>query len=117
MTEKIKKEKHGGLVANVMGFVAGFVDATGYIVLFDMFTANMSGNSIKTGIDLGQRIFGEDLFHRAFPIPIFMLGATLGSIGIEVASHMGYKRIFSTIFFIEACSWRSSLSWAGAPRR
>lgn len=102
MTQEVKKEKHGGLVANVMGFVSGFVDATGYIVLFDMFTANMSGNSIKTGIDLGRHIFSEDLFHRAFPIPIFMIGGTLGSIFIEISTQVGYRRIFSTIFLIEA---------------
>lgn len=104
MTGEAKTEKHGGLVANVMGFVSGFVDATGYIVLYDMFTANMSGNSIKTGIDLGRHVFSEDLFHRAFPIPIFMIGTTLGSILIEIAARAGYKRIFSSIFLSRPCS-------------
>jgi uncharacterized membrane protein YoaK (UPF0700 family) len=102
MSGEIKKEKHGGFVTNVMGFVSGFVDATGYIVLLDMFTANMSGNAIKTGLDLGQRVFGEDLFHRAFPIPIFMLGVTLASVLIEIATRSGFRRIFSTIVFVEA---------------
>lgn len=98
----LKQEKYGGLVANVMGFVSGFVDAMGYIVLYDMFTANMSGNAIKTGIDLGRHVFGGDLFHRAFPIPIFMAGVSLASILIEIATRVGFKRIFSTIFFVEA---------------
>ncbi len=34
--------------------VGGFVDAVGYIALFEVFTANMSGNSIHIGMYLGQ---------------------------------------------------------------
>ena len=35
--------------------VGGFVDAVGYIALFEVFTANMSGNSVHMGMYLGQR--------------------------------------------------------------
>ena len=41
-------------VALFLTMVGGFVDAVGYVALFEIFTANMSGNSVHLGINLGQ---------------------------------------------------------------
>ena len=41
-------------IAFLLTCVGGYVDAVGYIALFQIFTANMSGNSIHIGFRLSQ---------------------------------------------------------------
>ena len=97
----------GGLLAQLMAFVAGFVDAVGYIVLFHMFTANMSGNSVALGIHIGQGQWSQ-VFHRLFPIPLFMFGVAAGSFSLVLLTRKG-RQPLPAVLFLEAASSCSSL--------
>ena len=81
-------------VAIVLGLtgIGGFVDAVGYIALFQIFTANMSGNSIHIGMYLGQRNW-LDFTRFLCPVFSYIVGMTLTRIAVEVAGRAGRMEI------------------------
>lgn len=69
--------------AFALAWVAGGVDAVGFLTLFHLFTAHMSGNSAAMGAFLGRGDWAEGL-RRAFPIPVFVAGVALGAVVTEI---------------------------------
>lgn len=68
--------------------VAGTVDAVGYLTLFSLFTAHMSGNSVALGLRLGDGHWAEALRY-AIPIPPFVLGVTGALLVTELCRRRG----------------------------
>jgi uncharacterized membrane protein YoaK (UPF0700 family) len=105
-------------LALLAALVAGAVDGIGFVVLFHLFTAHMSGNSISSAVHLAQGDGGEAL-HRAFPIPVFVLGVFAGAALCEALSRRGVRRVHAVVLSLEAlllllflaCVW-----WAGGDR-
>jgi uncharacterized membrane protein YoaK (UPF0700 family) len=85
-----------GKVATALSLTAvgGFVDAVGYIALFEVFTANMSGNSVHVGMYLGQRNWLQ-LLRPFCAIVSYVVGMTLTRITVEIAGRKGIRRIAS----------------------
>ncbi len=81
--------------------VGGFVDAVGYIALFQVFTANMSGNSIHIGMYLSQRDW-PNLLRPLCAAVSYVVGMLLTRISLEAASRSGVARIASFTLGIEA---------------
>lgn len=81
--------------------VGGFVDAVGYIALFEVFTANMSGNSVHVGMYLGQRNWLQ-LLRPFCAIVSYVVGMTLTRITVEIAGRKGIRRIASFTLAVEA---------------
>jgi uncharacterized membrane protein YoaK (UPF0700 family) len=81
--------------------IGGFVDAVGYIALFQIFTANMSGNSVHTGMYLGTLDFAE-LLRPLCAIAFFLAGSTLTRIAMTVAGRHGMRRIATYTLALEA---------------
>jgi len=90
-----------GALALLLTSVGGFVDAVGYIALFQVFTANMSGNSIHMGMYLGQRNWPE-LMRPLCAVTSYVVGMLLTRITIGVAGRKGIRRIASFTFAVEA---------------
>ncbi len=88
-------------VALALTMVGGFVDAVGYIALFQVFTANMSGNSVHVGMYLGQLKWME-LARPLFAIMSYVVGMALTRIAIAIAGRRGMRRIASFTFAAEA---------------
>jgi len=88
-------------VALSLTAIGGFVDAVGYIVLFQVFTANMSGNSVHIGIFLGQHDW-PDLLRPFCAVAAYVLGMLLTRVAIEIAGRAGPKRIASATLAAEA---------------
>ena len=63
----------------VLGGVAGAVDAIGYVTLFHLFTANMTGNTVKAAHGLAAGDWASLAWH-AFPVVMFAVGAIVGAI-------------------------------------
>jgi uncharacterized membrane protein YoaK (UPF0700 family) len=57
----------------LLAVVAGFVDAVGFITLGHIYTANMSGNSVGVGIELGSRHWPETL-RTMWPVLAYVIG-------------------------------------------
>lgn len=80
--------------------VGGFVDAVGFLTLFHLFTAHMSGNSVWFGsaIGLGEWRLG---LHHLFPIPLFVLGLIAGTIAVELALRRPLRAPFAPALLAE----------------
>jgi len=63
----------------LLGGVAGAVDAIGYVTLFHLFTANMTGNTVKAARGLTAHAWRALAWH-GFPIAMFVLGAIVGAV-------------------------------------
>lgn len=88
-------------VALSLTMVGGFVDAVGYIALFEVFTANMSGNSVHVGMYLGQLNWME-LVRPLCAIASYVVGMALTRIAVEIAGRNGIRRIASFTLTLEA---------------
>jgi uncharacterized membrane protein YoaK (UPF0700 family) len=86
--------------ALVLTCVGGFVDAVGYISLHEVFTANMSGNSIHVGIGLGS--FDPSTLGRfACAIVSYVTAMILTRIAVEMAARSALQRIASLTLALE----------------
>jgi uncharacterized membrane protein YoaK (UPF0700 family) len=81
--------------------VAGSVDAIGYIVLFKVFTANMTGNTVALGMGLVQHDWLLAA-RRGFAIPMFLLGMLWSRIVAHVGRLRGWKHSASIMLGSEA---------------
>ncbi len=59
-------------VATTLAAIAGWVDAVGFLVLFGLFTAHLSGNTARLGVELGRGNVGLAVTY-AVPIVVFFL--------------------------------------------
>jgi uncharacterized membrane protein YoaK (UPF0700 family) len=87
--------------ALLLTFVAGWVDIVGYLSVYHLFTANMTGNTVHLGHDL---VTGQ---HAAAIIALSVLGGfVLGSVGgrtlIEVGARVHLRSIASITIAVEA---------------
>jgi uncharacterized membrane protein YoaK (UPF0700 family) len=78
-------------------WAAGFVDATGWMLLSHIYTSNMTGNSISMAVEWieGKWINAAE---RAWPVLLFVCGLLLGAIITEFMVRRG-KRSFSAVNF------------------
>src|SRR5262249_58742304 len=79
MAEPPREDGARRWMAVLLDGVGGYVDAVGYLLLFQLFAANMSGNSILLGVALGQGQWQAAL-RQALPIPLFVVGVVLGAV-------------------------------------
>jgi uncharacterized membrane protein YoaK (UPF0700 family) len=70
--------------AILLAWVAGFVDALGYLDLAHVFTAHMSGNSASFAAHLGRGDWQEAMV-RGLAIPPFIIGVALGVLAEKLA--------------------------------
>ena len=88
-------------VALSLTAVGGYVDAIGYIALFEVFTANMSGNSVHIGMFLGQWNWLQ-LRRPACAVLSYVVGMLLTRITVGIAGRKGIRRIASFTLAVEA---------------
>lgn len=93
----------GGKLATALCLtcVGGYVDAVGYVALFEVFTANMSGNSVHVGIYLARQDL-PNLLRPLCAVISYVVGMTLTRIAVQIAGRQGLKRIASFTLAVEA---------------
>ena len=96
-----------------LGWVGGFVDAIGFLALFSMFTAHMSGNSVWFGAAIGAGNWRVGL-HHLFPIPLFATGLAAGAVTVELARRRRLRAPFAPALVIEM-ALLALFMLAGAP--
>lgn len=89
-----------GAAAMVLTLVGGFVDAVGYVALFQIFTANMSGNSVHIGMYLGK--LEPSLARPACAVGAYVLGLIATRIVLEIGARADFSRIASCTLAAEA---------------
>lgn len=99
------------LVVLLLAWVGGFVDAIGFMTLYKLFTAHMSGNSVEFGVAIGTGVW-TTVLQKGVPIAAFVIGVGIGTITNEL-SHRGNAR--STVaapLAIEAVLLAAYLAWS-----
>lgn len=96
-----RKEREKAWLALLLAWIAGGVDAIGYLVLFHLFTAHMSGNSVAFGAHLAQHEWSE-AWRRLFPIPLFMFGIATGAVLSDRAARKNARSVFRAALLAEA---------------
>src|SRR5258708_36260206 len=59
--------KHALLASSALGFTAGYVDPFGFVALFGLFTAHVTGNFVLIGSELAHPMHGVLIKFLAFP--------------------------------------------------
>lgn len=90
-------------LAAFITWLAGFVDAIGFISLTHIYTANMSGNSVALGIQLASQNWPE-VIRRFWPVATYVMGLVFCRILIEFAARERIRSIASLAWIAEiAC--------------
>lgn len=100
MAERAAEDRAGGWTL-LLAWAAGCVDAIGFLTLFSLFTAHMTGNTVLVGAYLGSGEWRLGL-HHLFPIPLFVLGAVIGTLMVESARRRRARSPFAAVLLLEA---------------
>lgn len=88
-------------VALGLTFAAGCVDITGYLALYHIFTAHMTGTTVHLGENLITRNWPEAAIAGSVLLA-FVLGSIAGRVVIEIGARRAVRRIASITPAIEA---------------
>lgn len=88
-------------IALLLTFVAGFVDITGALTIYNIFAAHMTGTTVRIGKELLQQHWYAATL-AASVLAAFVLGSLAGRILVEVASRKKFRNIASLIVSLEA---------------
>lgn len=91
------------LVALALTFVAGWVDITGALAIYDVFTAHMTGATVRLGQHLMQRDWHDALI-TGVVLGTFVSGSVTGRVVIEIGSRYGIRSIASATLALEAAA-------------
>ncbi|HEV3450994.1 MAG TPA: DUF1275 family protein [Acidimicrobiia bacterium] len=75
-------------LAFLLAGIAGFVDAVGFLTLFGLFTAHLSGNTARLGVELGRGDAAAALAY-AVPIAVFIGAVFVGAATTAAARSRG----------------------------
>jgi uncharacterized membrane protein YoaK (UPF0700 family) len=100
-------------VALLLTFTAGNVDINGFINLFQVFTAHMTGVTVHLGRDINQHHWGAAGM-GAGVLAAFMAGSVAGRAIIEAGARTGLRRVASITLLLEA-SLLAAVALAGHP--
>jgi uncharacterized membrane protein YoaK (UPF0700 family) len=87
-------------VAAVLTFVAGYVDAVGWLSLNRVFTAQMSGNAILLAVHIAAGEGGH-AWLQADTLAAFFMGLVLSGSVIEIGMRQRRRRIFVVALAVE----------------
>lgn len=93
-------ERERAWLALLLGWVAGFADAFGYLVLNEIFTSHISGNSVAVGAEAGRRnwdIAGQ----HAWPILFFIFGFFVGVVLETICARLHVRRRLGVVLVLE----------------
>jgi uncharacterized membrane protein YoaK (UPF0700 family) len=101
-TLKIAADKQGWTApVLLLTWVAGTVDAIGYLSLGHVFTANMTGNAVLLGLAIGQGQ-SQAAIRSLFALGGFTLGVTIGAIlAHRSGTDVDQRRAFVGPIFVE----------------
>lgn len=87
-------------VALLLTFVAGSVDVAGYLILYHVFTAHVSGDTAHLGLDL-PAFKWHDAAAAAIVIASFFAGSMIARSVIEIGGRRHLRRVASITLGIE----------------
>jgi uncharacterized membrane protein YoaK (UPF0700 family) len=100
--------------ALALGGIGGYVDGVGFVTLFGLFTAHMSGNVARTGVELGESDASLALT-RGIPVIVFVAMSTVGFLVVRRRHARGawafrpllvFEAVLLTAFMVIGTVWR-----------
>jgi uncharacterized membrane protein YoaK (UPF0700 family) len=88
-------------IALCLTSIGGFVDTVGYIALFQIFTANMSGNSIHIGMYLAD-LDWLGFLRPACAVVAYVSAMIVTRVAVQIAGRKGVRSIASVTLAVEA---------------
>ncbi|MQA19766.1 YoaK family protein [Rugamonas rivuli] len=93
-----------------LGFLAGYVDTLGFIGLFGLFTAHVTGNFVLLGRGMAQP--APDIWLKLLVFPVFVLGVALARLLILHWERSGSRQLRNSLLLQTllmtasvACAW------------
>lgn len=84
----------------LLALIAGFVDTLGFVALFGLFTAHVTGNFVLIGADLvGQR---SGVLIKLLAFPAFVLGIALSSLVVKSVHRRRSAKAARTLYLLQA---------------
>ena len=83
-----------------LAWVGGFVDAVGFLLLLQVFTSNMTGNTATLGRWIAEAR-PDMIAYAAFPILIFFLGAALSGVLTIGGRRLGIRSFYALALSVE----------------
>src|SRR5262249_10686267 len=97
----VASERQERCVVWILAWVAGCVDAVGYLTLLQLFTAHVTGITAEAGIRVGEQDWAG-LLQRVYPVPLFLIGVLLGLTLTEAAGRRGARAPWALVVGLEA---------------
>ncbi len=110
--DPITRAAHKAGVALGLTFAAGYVDVVGYLALYQIFAANMTGNTVHFASGVSRAHWSEVTF-TGLVILAFFSGSILGRSLIELGARRRAQRIASVTLLIEAAMVAAVIIVAG----
>jgi len=84
----MSEQQHGRTQGIALGFLAGYVDTLGFLALFGLFTAHVTGNFILIGASLADPS-REGVLLKLLAFPAFIAGVALARVLVVVVEKRG----------------------------
>jgi uncharacterized membrane protein YoaK (UPF0700 family) len=97
------------ILAPLRAFTAGFVDTTGFIALFGLFTAHVTGNFVLIGASLAE--FHDGLIAKLLALPVFII--VVAAAHLYVIRQQRRERDAAAILMVAECVFLAAFMAAG----
>lgn len=97
--------------ALALAWIAGSVDAIGYLTLARLFTAHMSGNSARLGVQLGRGDLGPAV-PLAVAVALFIAGVATGTAVAELAARRRIESVAAVVLALQVSLLGGFLAYA-----
>ena len=102
-------------VAFLLTFASGLVDIVGYLGIFRLFTAHMTGTTVQLGRDAVSGNWPAAWAAAVAVASFLFLGSYFGRAVIQAASRMRFRRVTSVTLLLEA-ALQAGTAWYAAGR-
>ena len=94
------KRHHVNYEDSTLAAIAGYVDAFGFVALFGLFTAHVTGNFVLIGAEVAG--FGQGVLIKMMAFPAFIMGVALSSVLMKVLRPAGPRRSAQLLYGVQA---------------
>lgn len=88
-------------VALLVTWVAGLVDTLGFLMISEILTGNMTGNTLRVAVASAE-LDWNTAAHRFWPVLMFVAGLIISACIHEAGARLGILQTSGIVFFLEA---------------
>lgn len=99
----------------ILAWIAGYVDTLGFIALFGLFTAHVTGNFVLIGAEVAG--VGQGVLLKLLAFPSFIVGIALSSVMFKFLERRHAEHAASALYLLQAALLIAFMAagWAAMP--